>query len=182
MKITIKEMLLAALFSSLTVLGAKLNLLLPHIPVTLQPVIVILAGCIIGRRPALLSQIVYVLMGLIGLPVFAKPDAGLSYIFQPSFGFLIGFIAAAYIIGTIIDKSNKKTIFIFIGAAMTGLLTIYISGITYFYILMNTYLGRYMGIIDVLLIMLPLLIKDIALGIVVSILSSQVYYRIKPDR
>jgi biotin transport system substrate-specific component len=181
MELTVKEMLLAALFSSLTVLGAKLNLLLPDMPVTLQPVIVILSGCLIGRKPALLSQVVYVLMGIIGLPVFAKPGAGLSYVFQPSFGFLIGFIGAAYIIGAIIHKSGRKTVFRFITASMAGLLVLYVSGILYFYILMNVYIGRHISVIDVLTMMIPLLIKDIVLGIIVSILSNQIYNRIKTN-
>lgn len=173
-------MILTAFFSALTIIGAKLNILIFDIPITLQPVIITLAGCLIGSKAAFFSQVVYIIIGLMGIPVFAKPIAGPAYLLQPSFGYLIGFVFAAYIIGMIIERSQRKSVFIFISASMIGLIIIYIFGIIYIYGLMNLYLGKPVDMINVLMIgVLPFVIKDIALNILASILAFTVYKRIK---
>lgn len=179
MKLTTREIVLAALFTALTIVGAKINLLLPDVPVTLQPIVVMLAACLAGSKVALFSQVVYIALGLIGIPVFAKPMAGPSYIVTPTFGYLIGFAIGAYVIGFIIEKAAKKSLSVFITANMTGLAIFYFFGVLYIYILMNLYLGKPMSIMKALAIgMAPFIIKDIILGIAVSILASKVYYRI----
>lgn len=177
MKIKTKEMILAGLFAALTVIGAKINLLLPDVPVTLQPIIVMLAGSLLGSRVAFLSQLIYLLSGLIGLPVFAKPIAGPAYILQPSFGYLIGFVLAAYIIGLIVEKSNK-TIYTFFAANVIGIIIIYFFGIIFIFALMNLYMGKHINIYYAISIgAAPFILKDLILGIAVSIVSYSIYKR-----
>jgi biotin transport system substrate-specific component len=178
MKMTVKEMIFAALFASLTAAGAKINILLPGIPVTLQTLIVMTAGCLIGKKPALISQIVYIAIGLLGVPVFAKPIAGPAYIFQPTFGYLIGFAIGAYFIGYIIEKSKRKTPFFFFLANISGLIIIYLFGTIYLYGLSNLYLGSSMGFLKALSAgALPFILKDMILGIPVALVSYEVHRR-----
>lgn len=179
MKLSVRDMTLAALFTALTVVGAKINFLLPDIPVTLQPIIVMLAGSLLGSKTALLSQIVYITIGLMGIPVFAKPIAGPAYIFTPSFGYLIGFAAGAYVVGFIVEKSGKKSLPAFLAANFAGLAVIYFFGILYFYGLMNLYMGNPVGLTAAAAMMLPFMAKDAVLGFVVSVLAFNVYHRIK---
>jgi biotin transport system substrate-specific component len=181
MKLSPKDMVLAALFTALTVVGAKINFLLPGIPITFQPIIVMLAGCLLGSKPAFLSQVVYVLIGLIGIPVFAKPIAGPVYLVQPSFGYLIGFIISAFVIGLIIEKSKKKNLLKFIIANMTGLFIIYFFGVLYMYGLMNLFLGKNISIIKAIIAgaFQLFLLKDIILGFLVSFIALNIYNRIK---
>lgn len=180
MKLTVRDMTLAALFTALTVVGAKINFLLPDVPITMQPIIVMLAGSLLGSKTALLSQIVYIAIGLIGIPVFAKPIAGPAYLATPSFGYLIGFAVGAYVIGLIIEKSNKKSLVTFVTANMAGLIIFYFFGVLYLYGLMNLYLGKSMGLMNAVSIgMLPFIAKDIALCIGVSVLASNVYHRVR---
>lgn len=179
MKLNTNKLILSALFTALTAAGAKINFILPGMPVTLQPIIVILAGCLIGGNAAFLSQITYIILGLIGIPVFAMPLAGPAYLSQPTFGYLLGFAAAAFVIGTVIEKSGRKSIFVFMAASIIGLLLIYIFGISYFYGLMNLYLGKSVLISDAIVMILPFFLKDFIIGIGVSILSYNIYHKVE---
>ena len=180
MKLKTRDIILAALFTAMTVVGAKINLLLPEIPFTFQPIMVMLSGSLIGSKAALLSQVTYLIMGLIGIPVFAKPIAGPAYIVQPSFGYILGFIAASYVIGKIIEKSRKKNIPVFILSNMAGLAVIYSIGVLYIFALMNLFLGKSISLIKAIMIgFVPFILKDIALGIVVALLSYTIYNRMK---
>jgi len=94
---------LASLFSTLTALGAYISIPISHVPITLQTFFVYLAGAILGSKLALLSQIIYILIGIIGFPVFAYGKAGFGVLIGPTGGYLIGFIIGAYIIGRMIE-------------------------------------------------------------------------------
>lgn len=179
-KLTTKDMILAALFTALTIVGAKINLLFPEVPVTLQPMVVMLSGSLLGSKVASLSQIVYIALGLIGIPVFAKPMAGPAYISTPSFGYLIGFVIGAYIIGRIIEKANKKTILVFIYANIVGLFIFYLFGVLHFYILMNLFMSKSINLVKTLSIcVFPFIVKDILLGILMSVISYNIYNKVK---
>jgi len=76
------------------------------------------------------SQIIYVLLGVIGLPVFAGFKAGIGILFGPTGGFLLGFIISAYIIGKIVELKKEKNIFYYFLAGIIGTIILYIIGIT----------------------------------------------------
>ncbi|MDD4047999.1 MAG: biotin transporter BioY, partial [Clostridia bacterium] len=105
MKLTIQEMTRVALFSALIAISSLIlkfggELLVPF---SILPLVVMLAGAILGARLGAFSVTVYVLIGLMGAPVFSKPPfGGVTYIFQPTFGFILGFIGAAYVTGWIV--------------------------------------------------------------------------------
>lgn len=158
MKISIKNMILVSMFTTLTVVGAFIKIPLGTISITLQFLFTALAGIVLGSRLGALSQLIYVTLGLIGIPVFTK-GGGFSYIFEPSFGYLIGFILGAYVIGKIAESSQEITLFqrlklkylhginklspnylyffkIFIASAI-GLAVTYIIGVPYLYIILK---------------------------------------------
>ena len=96
---SLRGMVYASLFGALTALGAYMIIPLPPVPITLQTVFLGLAGTLLGGRLGALSQTVYLLLGIIGLPVFAGGKAGLGVLFGLTGGYLIGFVAAAFVIG-----------------------------------------------------------------------------------
>lgn len=96
---SLRGMVYASLFGALTALGAYIIIPLPPVPITLQTLFMGLAGALLGGRLAALSQTVYILLGIIGLPVFAGGKAGFGVLFGPTGGYLIGFVAAAFVIG-----------------------------------------------------------------------------------
>ncbi|HOO47090.1 MAG TPA: biotin transporter BioY, partial [Deltaproteobacteria bacterium] len=75
--------------SALTAAGAFIKIPIAPVPITLQNFFVILSGIILGPKAGALSQIVYIIIGLIGLPVFSG-GGGPSYIFKPTFGYILG--------------------------------------------------------------------------------------------
>lgn len=141
MKLSIKQIILVGLFAALTAVGAFIQIPLLTVPVTLQFMFTGLSGVMLGGKLGALSQLIYVAIGLFGLPVFAGGIGGIGSIIKPSFGYLIGFILAAYIIGRI-TEGNKRVGFskLFI-AAIVGILVTYAIGVPYLYLIVKNVIG-----------------------------------------
>ena len=124
MKISAKELTLVALFSALIAVGAFIKIPFLLVPITLQTLFVVLSALVLERRLAVLSVIVYIMIGLVGFPIFAN-GGGINYIFSPTFGYLVSFIFATYFISSYKEKN------IYISTAI-GMLIIYFLGMIYF--------------------------------------------------
>lgn len=142
MKLSTKEMILASLFTALTAIGAFLSIPIGHVPITLQSLFVILSGLLLGPKLGALSQLVYVLLGLTGPRIFAGFSGGPETILKPSFGFLIGFIFAAYAVGKITHNRNIISFNRIFLATLIGTFVIYLFGVPYMYIIMNNVMGE----------------------------------------
>ncbi|MCX7885246.1 MAG: biotin transporter BioY [Caloramator sp.] len=168
----IKDMILISIFAALTCIGAFIRIDIGYIPFTLQFFFCALAGVLLGAKMGALSQIIYVALGLLGLPVFSK-GGGLSYIFKPSFGFIIGFIFAAYIIG-IYSKKSSNFVRMFL-AQILGLTVLYAFGVIYMYFTMNFFLGKPMVVVNIIKVaVLPFIIADIIKIVLVSIIGVKI--------
>jgi len=129
-KINIRQMTLISLFAALTAVGAFISIPIYPVPLTLQTLFTLLAAMTLGSVMGASSQIIYVLLGVIGLPVFAGFKAGIGILFGPTGGFILGFIISAYIIGKIIELKKEKNIFYYFLAGIIGTIILYIVGIT----------------------------------------------------
>ncbi|NLI92619.1 MAG: biotin transporter BioY [Peptococcaceae bacterium] len=110
------------------------------VPFSILPVLMLLSGLILGARYGALAMIVYIFLGLLGLPVFSSaPFGGIGYIFKPTFGYLLGYIGAAFTVGIIY---KKKQLWSAIIAVLAGLTVLYTFGLGYLYVVMNYILGR----------------------------------------
>ena len=109
--VLLRELALMTLFAALTALGARVAILLPFtpVPVTLQVLFPLLAGLLLGSKRGALSQAEYVAAGLAGLPVFAKGSSGLAYFLGPTGGYLLGFIAAAFVVGELAAMNRRNS-------------------------------------------------------------------------
>ncbi len=126
------------MFAALTAVGAFIKVPIPYVPFTLQYMFCALAGIVLGSRLGALSQMIYISIGLIGIPVFTE-GGGINYIFKPTFGYLIGFIIAAYVIGKIREKTTKINLSKVVFMLTSGLLFIYLLGVPYLYVISNLY-------------------------------------------
>ena len=109
------------------------------VPFSLVPFMAFLAAFVLGPRQGATSLLIYCLMGVMGLPVFARPPfGGPAYVLQPTFGFLLGFIAAAFVAGSISIDSVKGRVM----AVLLGTLALYVVGSAYFFAIFRLYLGR----------------------------------------
>jgi len=128
-KINIRQMTLVSLFAALTAVGALISIPIYPVPLTLQTLFTLLAGMTLGSVMGALSQIIYVLLGVVGLPVFAGFKAGIGILLGPTGGFLFGFIFSAYIIGKLIELKKEKNIFYYFLAGFLGIVIIYFIGV-----------------------------------------------------
>ena len=132
-KLDALDISLIALFATLTTIGAYFQIPLLLVPITLQTLFTYLSGTLLGGRRGALSQLIYVLMGTLGLPVYAGGKAGITHLFGPTGGFLIGFIVGSYVIGVIIKNKETPGYIDFLLAIVFGTLIIYASGISVLY-------------------------------------------------
>ena len=128
-KINIRQMTLVSLFAALTAVGAFISIPIYPVPLTLQTLFTLLAAMTLGSVMGASSQIIYVLLGVVGLPVFAGFKAGIGILFGPTGGFLFGFIISAYTIGKIIELKKEKNIFYYFLAGFLGIVIIYFIGV-----------------------------------------------------
>lgn len=145
MKSRTRFIILTALFSSLTAIGAFLRVPLPFIPFTLQTFFCALSGMILGSKYGALSQLVYILIGLAGFPVFTG-GGGFTYVLKPSFGYIIGFVLCAYITGRMTEARKDPKFLYLLFTASAGLLSVYIIGVPYMFAVLNLYLKQGTGV------------------------------------
>jgi len=126
-------MILCALFAALTGVGGLIAIPLPFtpVPITLQIFFTLLAGALLGKYLGALSQVIYLLLGVVGLPVFAKGSGGIGALLGPSGGYLAGFIPAAFLVGYILERRENPPIQLVFLAMMLGLIVIYLPGVAW---------------------------------------------------
>ncbi|HWQ50051.1 MAG TPA: biotin transporter BioY [Methanosarcina sp.] len=129
----LRMMVFASLFAALTAAGAYIQVPIPFspVPVTLQVFFVLLAGSMLKSKWGGLSMIVYILLGIAGLPVFAGGSSGMGVLLGPTGGYITGFILAAYVIGKLSEKAenaDKSGLFINALNMSAGVLILYACG------------------------------------------------------
>ena len=103
----IKSMAEISLFAVLSAVGARIMIPVPFVPFTLQTLVCMLAGFALGARKGAASQLLYMLMGLVGIPVFTSA-AGPAAVFMPSFGYIPGFVCCAWICGALAERMRAR--------------------------------------------------------------------------
>lgn len=170
-----KRMVLIASFAALTAIGAFIKIPIPVVPFTLQIIVVFLAGVLLGSKGALYSQLVYIAVGLAGVPVFNE-GGGIMYIFKPSFGYLLGFALAAYCIGWVIERIKQPQFIHFVIANLLGVCCIYLIGIPYLYAMLNIWVGQTTSIKYAIMVGFSAgFFVDLILACVTAILSKRLY-------
>ncbi|KHD34898.1 biotin synthase [Clostridium acetobutylicum] len=173
MKFKTRDLVLIPLFTAMTIIGAFIKIPVGVVPINLQFLFTTLSGVLLGGALGAVSQILYVALGLIGLPVFTS-GGGLSYIFTPTFGYLIGYIFAAFIIGKITHSRKPKFTTIFFSCIL-GLIVVYFIGTTYLYIILNYVAGKNVSIIaSIKLGVLMFIPGDIVKCIITALLGSRI--------
>ena len=139
-KVNVTKMVLTAVFVALTAVGAFIKIPTAWVSFTLQILFVFLAGILLGPAWGALSQFIYVLLGLIGVPIFTD-GGGFSYVFHVTFGFLLGYIAAAAVTGALAKKASGKPLRLVL-ACLAGLAVIYAIGLPYMAWVLNVHLQK----------------------------------------
>lgn len=142
-RITLTELLWALIGLLLTIGGTLLKASITDLPwtwangqvplhflgVSYQIGAVMLIGCLGGRNAAVMSQIAYLALGLAGFPVFSQ-GGGIGYLKEPSFGYLLGFVPAAWICGYLAFKMPPRLESLGF-SGLCGLIVVHLVGIAY---------------------------------------------------
>jgi len=173
-KTSIKGLVYASLFGALTAAGAFIHIPLPPVPITAQTFFLNVAALLLGGPLGAVSQFVYVLLGVVGMPVFAGGKAGLGVLFGPTGGYLLGFIIAAFVIGKVNQMKKSAGIFWHIFSMLIGMLIIYFLGSFQLSLVakMSLHKALVVGV-------LPFIPGDIIKILLAAIVSSQLKGRIK---
>ncbi|MDE6404224.1 MAG: biotin transporter BioY [Lachnospiraceae bacterium] len=175
-KISTHDMVLCGVFTTLIAVGAFIKVPVPVVPFTLQFLFTMLAGLLLGGRKGAMSVGVYILLGLVGLPIFAE-GGGFWYILKPSFGYLLGFMLAAYVTGRMVERKQKLLTGWVIAVNFLGLFIVYAAGMVYYYVICNYVIDTPIALGPLFLYCFVLAVPgDICLCILAAILT----VRVKP--
>ena len=121
--------------AALTAVMAQITIPIPPVPFTMQVLAVVLSGLLLGPRYGALAQIIYLLLGAIGLPVFAGLKGGLGILLGPTGGYLISYPFAAAVAGlaaaAMIDAARGRAVATGTGFGLIALFIIYAVGATW---------------------------------------------------
>lgn len=170
---TLIKLILSALFAALMIVGAFIRIPTPIIAITFQLQVALLAGVLLSGEWGFISITVYLILGLIGLPVFTQ-GGGIAYVLKPSFGYLAAFPFGALSAGLVCKLKMKKEFLKLLVAFLVGSAVIYVIGTTYCIVLMKTYLESPDSVFSLLISCagLPLL-KDILLCVPFALLAQR---------
>lgn len=131
-RVTTSDLFWVFAFSLLTAVSAQISIPVKPVPFTLQTLMVGLSGAFLGAKKGMYSQVVYLTLGVIGLPVFA-PTAdgfyGIASLFGPTGGYLLAFPLAAFAAGYIVEKSSSYLSVVL--AMIAAEAVIIVSGVLY---------------------------------------------------
>ncbi|MDD4239037.1 MAG: biotin transporter BioY [Desulfotomaculaceae bacterium] len=173
---------MTAVFAALAVVAAMLVRYAGSVvPFSLMPLIAMLAGGLLGPRLGAISMVVYILLGLIGVPVFASPPfGGPAYVLQPTFGFLPGFAGCAYVTGLLLSNRAGSGFSRYFLSMTAGIVVYYLVGLPYLYAILTFYLGKTVSVAQVLTLgFTPFIALDLVKAAMAAILAKAVYRRLK---
>lgn len=169
-----KLMILTALFTALTAVGAFIKIPLPPIPVTMQMFFIVMAGLLLGPKWGTLSQLIYLAIGLMGVPIFTA-GGGPGYVFYPTFGYLVTFPLIPLITGLLLKGRRPLRFLPCFAASFVAMVTNLLLGTIYMYGIYHIYLGQPQTIQWALAAgFFPFLIGDTVLVAVVALLSLRI--------
>jgi biotin transport system substrate-specific component len=125
--------------SLLFAISAQIVMPLPFspVPITAQTLIVLLAGAVLGSRLGVLSVLAYISEGVVGLPVFTHGGYGIAHLLGPTGGYLLGFVAAVYVIGQLVEHGWGRTLKTAVLAMAIGNITLYVFGVMWLKTVLN---------------------------------------------
>ena len=124
----LRWMVLASLMAALTAVGAYIHVPIGPVPIVLSTLFVLLSGLLLGSRWGLASMCLYLLVGAIGIPVFAGGKGGIAHFLGPTGGYLFGYVLASWLTGFIAERSRGILILEILSVLM-GSLAIYSLGV-----------------------------------------------------
>lgn len=161
----LKLMIVAALFAAIIAVAAQIMINIPPVPFTLLTIAVMLTATILGAKYGTLAVTVYVVMGVIGIPVFAGMKGGFGIVLGPTGGYLLAIIPAALFVGWYLETFGHTKVQAII-ANMIAVFIILVLGTIWLKVVADLpWSGAFKGG------MLPFILPDLAKAIAAAILG-----------
>ncbi|MFB1082325.1 biotin transporter BioY [Jeotgalibacillus sp. JSM ZJ347] len=177
-KSQVHGMVLASLFAALMAIGANITSIVPilvvgNVPITLQTVVCVIAGLLLGKKWGAIAMTVYMLIGLAGMPVFAGWGGGLGTLISPTFGFILSYIVVAWFVGLLTEK--HKSFAMLVTASLLGTALNYFLGTNWMYMAYKLWFNAPEGFTYTMawVWMLPPAPKDIILSFVAAVVGAK---------
>ena len=161
----VKNMVFTAMFAALIAVCSIISIPIGQVPVTLQTFAVCLTAAMLGWKRGALAVLVYILLGAVGVPVFAGMTGGIGILAGPTGGYIIGFILTSLIVGFAAERQHRKALPLAV-SMVAGVLMCYVTGTIRFMAVTGMGLGE-----SLLLCVVPFLLFDaakIALAVILS--------------
>lgn len=167
LKFNTKNLILISFLAALTGILSQIALPLPFtpVPVNLATLGVCLSGVLLGSKNGALSQIVYILLGILGIPVFSNFSSGIGILVGPTGGYILGYVVAAFAIGLLTKQGLTKMPNYLISMTL-GIILCYILGTIWFMIITKNTLYQ-----SLIMCVLPFIPGDILKIVLASLLS-----------
>lgn len=172
-KINVYMLTTAALFAALMCVFGPMSVPIGPVPVSLTNLILYVAIYLIGTKGTLTSYIVYLLLGIVGLPVFSNFQGGLAKVVGPTGGYLLGFIPMVIIIG-IVHKLTKRNVWFTLLAMVIGTAVAYLLGTIWFVFVMKCDVAYACSVC-----VFPFIPFDLAKMVIATVLGKAVYSALK---
>lgn len=171
-KTALLDLIFIAMFTALIAVCSQISLPIGPVPFTLQTLAVFVAAAMLGWKRGTISVLVYILLGLVGVPVFAGFSGGIGSVVTPSFGYIIGFILTALVVGLSTKFFGRKLLPLVI-SMVVGLILCYVVGTIWFMVVYNV-TGQYIDLgLALSWCVVPFIIPDICKIIVAAILVNR---------
>lgn len=172
--LSVLDMALIAVSAALVAVGAFIKIPLPMVSLTLQWFFVMVSAVILGKKNSTISVLIYVLIGLCGIPVFTQ-GGGPQYVLYPTFGYFIGFILCAFLIGLAYEKGATKFWQLLI-VNILATVVLYAIGFAYYCLVVTLYIkdGR-----DLMAAVVPFLVTPIPGDLIKIVLASLIAPRVR---
>ena len=169
-----KDLVLCSIFAAITSILSQISIPIPFttVPLTMQIFSVALTGMVLGSKRGFISIMIYLILGAIGIPVFAQMSGGIAVLVGPTGGFLLGCPFMAFIVGLVCEKSSSK-LYIML-SMIVGLIVAYIMGIIMFSLVTKSSLYQ-----SLLACVLPFVLVDIIKLILAISAGTNIVKRVK---
>lgn len=171
-RISTRQLTLIAVMTAVTCILGPLSLPIGIVPISLTNLAIYLAIYALGAKRGTLSYIVYLFIGVVGLPVFSGFSGGFTKLLGPTGGYLIGFAFMAFISGIFIDKFSDKIYMCFLGMVL-GTIVTYLLGTAWlsYQTKLTFNAALYAGVI-------PFIPGDVVKMIIASLIGPQIRKRL----
>lgn len=136
----VRNMVFTAVFAAVLCVVSPFVIPIGPIPLSLATLVIYIAASTIDWKHGTLAVVVYIAIGLIGIPVFSGMTGGIQKLVGPTGGFIIGYIPCTLVIGLLVDRWGKK-LFVYPLAMLLGTVLLYICGVVWFVFLTNSTLA-----------------------------------------